>query len=87
MIQGLHLHLEHQKKKMDNCLTTLSDMSHPVEGLGFGVGMSRFGSALEPPWSQKVRAKASFLRNNVLFGLRTGSSGLTIVEALPVRTP
>lgn len=27
---------------------------------GFGVGMSRSGSALEPPWSQKMRAKVCF---------------------------
>lgn len=82
VMQRLRLCLEHQKQVMDNCLTTLRDVSIPLEGLQFGVGRSRFGPALEtppPPRSQKVRAK-------VLLGLRTGSCSVAVAEVVPVRT-
>lgn len=86
MMQKLPLCLEHQKKVMDNCLTTLSDVSIPLEDLQFGVGMSRFGLALEPPTESKSEVKGVLLRNDVLLGLRTGSCGVAGAEVVPVRT-
>lgn len=35
----------------------------------------------------KNEGKGVLLRNNVLFGLRTGSCSVAIDEVLPVRTP
>lgn len=70
---------------MDYCLITLRDMSHPLEGLGFGVGMSRFSP--QTPMESKSDCKCVLLWNNVLFGWGTGSCSVTIVEVLPVRIP